>query len=182
MRKIGLIVLMLGGWLIAIGQNSLDLTLGVGYTGVDIEGLVEKDEVTGTVATDWGQLNIGVSGQYILNSDRTLSYGAELMYHYLYWYSVRIPYGSSNIYRDYSVGAFRITPMIRYSPGHTFALDFGPEFNFSGGFIFGVLLSANYYIPISDNLSVPLKFRLDFLFDQVITVPVSLNAGVRIKM
>jgi len=182
MQKLFITLALLLAALPGFNQPTLDLTLAVGYTALDVEGLVELDENPGSFATDWGQFNYGIGAQFLLNGMDKMTYGAEIMYHQLYWYSVRIPYGSQTIYRDYSVGAFRITPLIRFNLNETFALDLGPEFNFAGGFIFGLLVSANYYIPVTETISIPLKFRMDPMFDKVITVPLSLNAGVRIKM
>ncbi len=182
MKKLFVTLALLLAALPGFSQHTLDLTLAVGYTAIDVEGLVELDENPGSFATDWGQFNYGVGAQFLLNGMDKMTYGAEIMYHQLYWYSVRIPYGSQTIYRDYSVGVLRITPLIRFNLNETFALDLGPEFNFAEGFIFGLLVSANYYIPVTETISIPLKFRIDPMFDKVITVPLSLNAGVRIKL
>lgn len=104
------------------------------------------------------------------------------MYHYLYWYSVRIPYGIQPIYREYSVSAYKITPILRYGVNSALSFDVGPEFIVMGGLNPGVLLSANYSIPISEKIDIPLKVRFDVMKNIVIALPVSVNAGIRIKM
>ncbi len=168
--------------LLSFPQKSVEFTVGVGVTIIDIENLVEKDEVTGTIASDWGTMNFGISGQYFFASKGNFGFGAELMYQYLYWYSVEVPFGSQTIYREYSVSTIRITPILRYGVNSNITFDIGPEFNFIDGLSLGLLLSANYYIPVSDKIDIPLKVRFDIMNYIVMTLPVSLNAGIRIKI
>lgn len=168
--------------LVGFSQNSIEFTLGVGGTVIDIESLVEQDEGTGAIATDWGTVNYGISGQYIFASKGDFSFGAELMYQFMYWYNIRVPYGSQPIYREYDVTTFRITPLLRYGGESAFSMDIGPEFNIMDGVKVGVLLSANYAFPVSDKIEIPLKVRFDILNNIVMTMPISLNAGIRIKM
>ena len=166
----------------AISQKSLDFTVGVGATLLDLDGLIEKDEVSGSYATDWEVLSIGVSGQYFFASTGSMVIGGELMYHHLYWYQVKVPYGQTDIHREYSVSTVRITPILRFGGDRNFTFDIGPEFNFIDKLNLGLLLSANYYFPLSGKIDFPVKLRIDVINDLVITAPVSLNAGVRIKM
>ena len=168
--------------LISYSQKSIEFTVGTGYTLSDIEKLVTLDEVSGTIALDWSLLSAGVSGQYFFTSFGKVGFGAELMYQYLYWYSVRVPYGSQTIYREYSVSAIKVAPILRIGAENSFSFDFGPEFNFSNGLIFGVLMSANYSIPVSDKINIPLKLRMDIMHGHVVAVPISFNAGKRIKL
>jgi hypothetical protein len=167
---------------ICCSQRSVELTATIGYTAVNIEGIVEVDEISGTEATDWGQLNGGVSGQLFLASAGDFGFGIELMYHHLYWYSVEVPYGYYDIYREYSINAFRITPIIRYGPDNMVSVDLGPELNFLDGLRVGLLTSINYNLSISDRIYVPLKLRFDIIDYIKPVVPISLNAGVRIKI
>lgn len=136
---------------ISFSQNTIEFTLGAGVTVIDIEKLVEQDENTGTVATDWGTTNIGLSGQFFFTTFGNVVFGGELMYHYLYWYSVRVPYVPNPIYREYSISTFRITPIFRFGGSNAFNFDLGPEFNFSDGVSIGILASANYNIAIFRN-------------------------------
>lgn len=112
---------------------------------------MEQDENTGTVASDWGTTNIGLSGQFFFTTFGNVAFGGELMYHYLYWYSVRVPYVPNPIFREYSVSTFRITPIFRFGGSNAFNFDLGTEFNFSDGVSIGILASANYNIAIFRN-------------------------------
>lgn len=97
---------------IGYSQRSVELTGSIGYSAVDIEAIVEVGEVSGTDATDWGQLNGGVSGQLFLISAGDFGFGIELMYQHLFWYSVRVPYGYYDIYREYSITSRRSVPSL----------------------------------------------------------------------
>ena len=182
MKKIKFILFIFLLPITGISQTSVEFSLGLGGTAIDIESLVEEDEIDGTFATDWGTMNYGISGQYFFATKGNFSFGSELMYQYLYWYSVAVPYGSQPIYREYSVSAIKLTPILRYQVSSAFAFDIGPEFNFMEGLNLGLLISANYYITVSDKIDIPLKVRFDIMNNIVITVPISLNAGIRIKL
>ncbi|MDH5476156.1 MAG: hypothetical protein OEX22_10730 [Cyclobacteriaceae bacterium] len=182
MKKIKFIILFFLLPFMGVSQSSVEFSIGVGATAIDIENLVEKDEITGSFATDWEVINYGISGQYFFGSKENFSFGSELMYQSLYWYSVAVPFGSQTIYREYSISAVKITPILRYEVTRAFAFDIGPEFNFMEGIKLGLLFSANYYIPVSDKIDIPLKLRFDIMNNIVITVPSSLNAGIRIKL
>ena len=165
-----------------LSQEAVELTLGIGSTAIDIENLVEKDEIDGTTASDWETFNVGVAGRYFFASNSTFDFGAELMYQYLYWYSVRVPYGSQPIHREYDVSAVRITPILRYGIESNLSFDIGPELNFMDGVNLGLLVAANYVFPLSDAMEIPLSVRLDIMNNIVMTMPVSVNAGIRISL
>ena len=63
-----------------------------------------------------------------------------------------------------------------------FSVDLGPQFVFLDDISIGILISANYYLSISDNLEIPFKMRMDIINNIVVAVPISLNAGIRFKM
>ncbi|MEQ9403381.1 MAG: hypothetical protein RIM99_07350 [Cyclobacteriaceae bacterium] len=166
---------------LSCAQNQLDITIGAGYTAVDLDALIEKDEVSGTSLLDWDQFNIGFSAQYFFLATNSFQLGAEIMYQHQYWYRVLVPFGSTPIDREYTVTTTRITPVFRFGEGN-FAFDVGPEFNFSDGLQLGLMLSANQYIPINDKIDIPVKGRIDIINGIVLTVPISINTGVRIKL
>ena len=179
MRKLKLLVLLILLPFSGIAQT-LEFTLGAGYTAVNIETLVDKDEVSGTTAEDWGQASYGISAQYFLEPIGSVAFGGELMYQYLYWYNVRVPYGTQPIRREYSVDAIKITPIARFSAGENFSFDVGPTINVSDETNIGIMTSANYNIFVSDNMDIPVKFRIDFIGKKVAVIPISLNIGIRL--
>jgi hypothetical protein len=182
MKKYLLTLLILLMSTIIYSQNSVEFTGGVGYTVIDIDKLVAEDENAGSEATDWENLTYGFSGQFIFASTGNIGFGAELMYQYLYWYSVKIPYGYYPIHRSYSVDVTRVTAFLRIGVKSPFTFDVGPEFNFFNELEFGLLTSGNFYIPVSHEIDIPLKARLDILFRKVIVLPISFNAGIRIRL
>ncbi|NNC85377.1 MAG: hypothetical protein HKO56_07825 [Bacteroidia bacterium] len=161
------------------GQQSLEFNISAGYTFIDLDKVVEEDEVPGTILKDWDQFTYGIGIQYITELSDKISIGGELMYQYWYWYQVRVPFP---ITRAYDVDATKITPFIRLGNSDQLKFDFGPQFNFTDGVSFGLLASANYYIPISDQLDIPIKIRLDLLDNIVLTTPTSLSFGIRYNL
>ena len=181
MRKFVLLFTFILFNIILYSQNTVEITLGSGYTVVDIEKLVTVDEVQGSFATDWGNINGALSVNYLFGSEKLVNYGVEVMYQHLYWYSVSVPYGSQTIYREYSVSAGKLIPFLRIGKG-PITFDFGGEIIFSGGLKGGVLTSLNYLFPINDKISVPLKFRTELVTGTVLSFPISINGGVEIKL
>lgn len=166
----------------SFAQLSFEGTIGVGPTIINIERLVAIDEITNTVAQDWGQFCHGFSGQGFYDIGN-IGIGIEFMYQSLYWYSVRIPYGDYSLYRDYEISAFKISPLVRFRSDNAFNIDMGPEINFnSDGIMYGILLSINYFIKISDKIDIPVKLRSELISSIVIMVPITLNAGIRFKL
>lgn len=161
-------------------SQSADFTLGVGYTQVDLDKLIEKDEVSGTRLEDWNQLNVGFSAQYFFTSIGELQFGVEAAYQHLYWYRVIVPFGSTPIDREYTITTTRIAPLLR-AGSEEMAFDFGPTFNFNDGLEIGAMVSANKYFELSDNLDLPVKLRVDFINGIVLIMPISLHAGIRYR-
>ncbi len=181
MKTLLILFFSLFSFISCYSQNSVDLTLGTGYTLIDLDKLVEKDEVAGTRLEDWNQLNVGFSAQYFFTSLGELQFGLEAMYQHLYWYRVIVPFGSTPIDREYTVTTFRITPVFR-TGGDEMTFDFGPTLNFNDGLEIGAMASANKYFPLSDNLDLPVKLRVDFISGKVLILPISLHAGVRLRL
>ena len=174
-------ILLIGIILMAKTMNSqsIEVAAAYGHTAIDIESLVDQDEIPNTVATDWGLTNYGFGLQYVFPSKSNMNLGLELMYQYLYWYSVKVPYGVQPIYRDYEVAATRITPFLRFGAENPLNLDLGLEFNSIDDLAMGVMASGNYYIPLSDNFNLGLKVRLDLINYTVFTPAVSFNFGFK---
>ncbi len=175
-----LILLYLSNY--AYAQRSLEMNLSVGGTFVDIDAIIEEDEIAGTFATDWSTFNYGLAAQFIFAGNKTVGIGAELMYQYLYWYSVSVPFGSQRIYREYDVSCTRITPFIRLGSNSRFSLDLGPELNFIDGMTLGFLVSGNLFIPVSEKVAIPIKLRADIVQHIGMLYPLSLNTGLRVNL
>jgi hypothetical protein len=162
-------------------QEKLEITIGAGYTAIDLDKLILEDEIANTRLDDWDQTNYLVSVQYYFTEIGDITFGIEAAYHYLYWYQVRVPFGPSPIIRAYDVSAFRLAPMFRFG-GENANLDLGPTFNFSDDFNPGIVISGNKFFPVSNKIDIPVKLRLDIASGIVIYSPISLSAGIRVKL
>lgn len=182
MKKLLLIFWSSTSFFLLQAQNSVEFTIAYGYTAIDIEELVDIDENPNSSATDWNNENIGFSGQYLFASSGKIGFGAELMYHHLYWYSVRVPYGYQPIYREYSVSTMRLTPFARFGYDQAMCLDAGLEFNFMDPLRIGLMLSGNYYVPINETIDLPIKLRFDIINNIVLTTAISVNLGLRFNL
>ncbi len=168
---------------ISWSQLKFEVNANAGGTIVDIEKLVEIDENENTIATDWGQFSSGLSAQLFYTSIGNISMGTELGYQYLFWYSVRIPYGSSPIYREYDVSVFKIAQVFRFGGEKSFNLDLGPEICISsGGVMPGIFGSVNYFYKLTDKIDIPLKIRAEVMSGIVFIAPVSLQTGIRVNL
>ena len=167
---------------IGYSQKSAEITLGIGFSAVDVEGIVDKDEIANTEATDWGQFNGGVSGQFFIPLTGNIGFGAELMFQHLFWYSIRAPYGYYDIYREYSINAFKISPLVRIGTTSAVSFDIGPEFNFLYGLKLGAMASACYSISVSEKIEIPVKLRMEIIDYIEPIFPISLHAGIRYRL
>ena len=165
----------------SFSQNSLDVTLSGGYTAIDLEKLVEEDEIAGTDLEDWDQANFGISAQYFFTSFGDIPFGVEAMYQHLYWYRVMVPFGSSPIDREYTITAFRVSGIFRFGSENA-AFDVGPQLNINNGAQIGIMMSGNKYFPISDNIDIPVKVRVDIINGIVLYAPISVHAGIRYRL
>lgn len=86
----------------AHAQLAFELEAGGGYTLVDVEGIAVAD---GAVAQDWSQPSYRFAGRMLFGGGSGPRFGVEVGHQHLYWYSVRIPYGNTPIYREYDVSA-----------------------------------------------------------------------------
>lgn len=189
MKKLLVLFLCTMLFSMSYSQVQVEITLGGGATIVDIEDLVDKDEVTGTTAEDWGQFSFGISGQVFYTSIGKIRIGTELMYQNLYWYEVQIPYGTQALYREYDISVFKLSQIFRFEIDEVFSIDVGPEINFNDdGTMFGVLCSGNYFIEINEKIDIPIKLRAEVMSselwngDNIIIAPVTINAGIRLKL
>ena len=183
MKKTALFLALILNFSIAYNQNSVEVTVQFGYTPVDVEEIVEKDEIRGTEAEDWGQGNGGISAQISFGVAENIGLGFEFNFHHLYWYSVHVPYGQYGLYREYSINTVKLIPFIRLGMESPFSLDIGPELNFiDGDAEIGLLFSANYYIGLTEKIDLPLKIRFEVIKYYLQTLfPISMHAGLRYK-
>lgn len=178
MKRYPLIIILFLLSLLIYSADHIEITLGAGYTFIDIDRLVEKEEAEGTSVTDWDQLNYGINLQYYFYDVSFLHLGAEIDYQHLYWYSVKIPYGSQFISREYSVDSLSISTVVRFDTGLNSTIDIGPVFTYYNGPNLGFFASINYFFSIFESMDIPIKLRFDIRDGKEIYYLVSLNSGV----
>jgi hypothetical protein len=98
----------------AWAQVTVELEAGAGYTVVDIETMAEND---GEFARDWGQFMYRFAARAFFGESSGLKVGAEAGYQYFYWYSVRVPYGDTPIYREYDHSGTTVLGVVRLEGG-----------------------------------------------------------------
>jgi len=157
----------------AAAQSALELELSAGFTLVDIEGVAFED---GAIAEDWSQPSFRASGRALFGPDSGLRFGAELGYQSLYWYSVRIPFGSTPIRRDYSVTALSAMGIVRRAFGST-VMDAGAGLAFLDDPT--PLVSVALGWEIMDRLAV--KVRADGMMASEPTLPIGLGISYSLQ-
>ena len=162
-------------------RHSIELSGSAGYTLINIEEVVVKDEVRGTTANDWSYVNWGIGAQYFYMTKVRIGIGAEVMYQHLYWYEVHVPYGSYGFYRSYDVGATRVATIVRFFADSIVSLDLGPELNVMDGVHPGAMISANLNIPVTKHFQIPFKVRADIFKNIEPLIPLSLSLGPRVR-
>jgi len=181
-RELVIFLTILFFYQVSYTQKSLEFALTAGVTVVDLDEMVEEDEVEGTFVDDYDLFNSGVSGQFFYASKGPIAFGVEIMYHYLYWYTVSVPYVPSRIYRTYNISTFKVAPIFRFGANSMIAFDVAPVLFLQEGVNIGLLSSLNLNIPISQKLSIPIKARVDIYKGLVVTIPISLNIGLKLKL
>jgi hypothetical protein len=104
----------------AHAQVSFEAEAGGGYTVVDVETIAFND---GANALDWSQPTYRIAGRVLLDRPG-FGFGAEIAHQHLYWYSVRIPFGSTPIHREYDVSGMSAMALARLGVGSAI-LDLG---------------------------------------------------------
>lgn len=166
-----------------MAQSSIEVTAGAGATAIDLDKLVaEDDPASSTTLNNWDTFSAGLSVQGIFTDKENFNLGAEVMYHYLYYYETRDFFFPSPIFREYYVETYRLAGFVRIGNQDGFHIDAGPSINISDGVGLGVLLSLNYAIAVTDKISIPLKLRSDIMGLTVLTVPITANVGVRVNL
>lgn len=151
------------------GQTVWEIEAGGGYSVVDVGGVAEAD---GAFANDWSQSGYRLSGRALFN-DR---FGAEVGYQYLYWYRVRIPFGSQPINREYDVTALSAMALMRFG-GEGAVVDLGAGFAMLDDPVGQLSVAVGW--EIMDRLAI--KLRADGLLASQPTLPVGLAFSYAIR-
>ena len=148
-------------------QVKVELEAGGGYTIVDVEAVADLD---GEIANDWGQGMYRFAARAFLATMGNVEVGVEGAYQYLYWYSVRVPYGPQPIYRTYDVNATTVAGVLRFKGAST-------TFDVDGGvaFLSDPVAMVGGSVGWSPVDKVTIRLRADGLLGHEVTVPVGLH-------
>jgi hypothetical protein len=153
-------------------QRIIEISGGLGATVVDLE-LWNG----GPISNYWSTTNYQVSGLVLPLRIGKLALGGEFAYQYLFWYNTA-PYEYEY---EYSVLKFMFRGRVGGDSGPFF--DFGAgAYRFDGWTDFGVAVGGGYAINLGARLSLPIKARVDFIFDgnQTLVAPAGC-VGLAIK-
>ena len=152
----------------ASAQTHFEIEAGGGFTVVDVETVASND---GAIAQDWSQPSFRLAGRALFASDSNRRFGAEAAYQHLYWYQVRIPYGSTPITRDYSVSVMKVLGLFRYD------MESGTVLELGAGLAFGdtaaPATSVAFGFPVTPAVSI--KVRADAVLYEQPTVPLGVG-------
>lgn len=164
--------------------NRLEVTVGIGYTAIDFDSLLEKDEGSGTSLDDWDQFAYGVSGQYYFYKSDILLFGTELQLQHMYSYSVLVPSSSYLYNRYYTVNVLSLSPIVRYIIKDETTIDFGPvlTIDFSENIGAGVFVAYSHFFILSEEIIIPLKIRLDIRSGTEVSFPIIISSGMVIAL
>lgn len=154
----------------SFSQKSVEAYGAIGGTAVDVE------KWAGLSPNDWGTGMSGWSLQAFLVGNDVIAGGLEYGYSYLMWYTFND--GNFNIERN--VEANRIMLMGRLFPNKSFLTEFGLGLYLFDGFSdFSVAGGIGYKFNITDQLSIPIKIRVDAVLDpEAFLLPIGINGGV----
>lgn len=180
MKRYPFLLILLFISFIVISADEVEITIGAGYTAIDLDSLVEKDEIAGTSVEDWDQFNYGISVQYYFFKTGSIHVGSEILYQHLYWYSVRVP--TVPYPREYSVDQVSLSIITRFDVKKNSAIDVGPVFTFANETELGFFTAFNYFLTNFDFAEIPIKLRIDVRNGKEVYFPISLSTGVLFEM
>lgn len=155
---------------VAARRPQLEFTGGAGYAIVDLGTWAGEGILSNSKVAYWG------AGRVFFPVGTSLSVGAEVGYHYHFWWSSPSGYGSTY---TYSAAAMHAAALVRLPVGPSFTADVGPALHFfSAGVKPGVVGALSYRIPVGPNIVIPVGVRADAIFTTPMLIPVVLSAGV----
>ncbi len=144
-------------------QRSVEAYGFIGYTGVNVEDWAG----TGFPLREYDQFNSGYYLQVFPYANELFSVGLEYGYSYLLYYTFFNEFTTV----ERNVDATRLLAMIRLFPQEKIFFEGGLGYYFFDGFSdFTVGLAAGYRFKVLESLSIPIKFRNNFIFDSAANI------------
>jgi hypothetical protein len=161
------------------GQGN-KLTIGFhGSAGLTIVDLAKASGYDEPILTDWGTFHYKFNVQALYKIG-LIELGFEVGYNDLYWYYLRIPYGTQTIYRENYISTMNIYGLLQHTTPSAIFLQAGAGIHiFDEGSALGFMGTVGYDFRLSERLSLPIFLRLDLILGDGTPIPISLGAGIR---
>jgi hypothetical protein len=159
-------------------QTSKELSLSVypGFTLVNFEKALDYSD---DYMNNWNEFHISAALRGFLLWDRPVQVGAEIAWQRLYYAYYVIPYGTSNVYREFNVSTTSITVLGRYWLGEKLFTVGGAGLHFfNDGVAPSICFEAGYMQNINDILKIPVSFHVSPIFGKGLPTLFSIGAGV----
>jgi hypothetical protein len=156
-------------------SNEISMSLYPGFTIVNFEEALGYPD---DYMTDWNQFYFSAAARGFLNTGKTMHFGAELAWEKLYYAYYVVPYGTSPVYRAFTVNTFSLMALGRYSKNKFFAVGgLGAHF-FNNGVAPSICLEAGYLINSGGKIKFPVSFRVNPIFGDGTPTPISIGIGI----
>ena len=143
-----------------LGQRSIEVHVGIGYTSVGLEAWA------GTNPIDWNQTMYQIDAQYFFSQFGNLSVRVKFGYQYFFWYEIIIPFGSTSLRRTREADANQLMAVSRYKFSDKLYADIGLGTNsFEGGTDIGLSGALGYRFQVNQELTIPVKFKTGLILD-----------------
>lgn len=159
-------------------ENALKIGLqgSAGSTMVDLVKVTDYDE---PILKNWGTSHYQIKLQALYRIG-SIEPGVEVGYNDLYWYYLKIPYGTQWIYRERYINTINIYGLLQHTRPNAIFLQAGAGVHFfHDGTSLGFMGTAGYEFRLSEKLSMPVFIRLDLILGDGTPIPLSLGAGIR---
>ena len=170
-------------------SHNVDVILqnNFGYTIVNVSeamGIPEYSRVTDEGLVESNQFNYNGLMQILFRKSEKVSFGPEVGFNRLYyWEEKHIPRGLSPRWRWGTIWTGRLGGLVRMRVAPHYYVLTGASlhvfFNGSGATI-GIPLAIGHEVSISELFTIPIEFRIDFIFGD--DIPIGIGGGVGLKL
>lgn len=159
----------------AAAQRAVELHVGGGYTVVDVE---KASGQSGEVRAE-EQAMYQIFGRFLFMPVGRAMLGVEAGYRYLYYYEVPSPpFG----YVPRDVAPTHVAGLLKLPLAGGLAAEGGAGlFFYEEGTSLGIFGAAGFDLPLTPQMSVPIRARIDLLMEDPVTIPVGATIGAALR-
>jgi hypothetical protein len=173
-------VLLLGFVPVAQAQVTVEVSGGMGLTAVDLD---QWSNAFARSGRDWSKTNHHIRGLVLPFTSGKFSLGGEFASQDLFWYTYNAcPGCGSFVEGTTAVGSTSVMGSGRLDVGHRSFVDFGAGMFFVGGETrMGAAGAVGHSVPVNEKVSIPIKFRTDIVFGQLVAPAVSVGVSFKLQ-